>query len=183
MAMSRFAGNLGALVIGVAALPATAVAAQADGSTSQAAAVSCHKSRAYTFSTSSGSGPVYLNVEGGSRKGARVITWPWAGGQGNEKWCLTQGPRGYGWNLRPWDKRNLCLDVPGAKYNKGQGLIVWDCNGRKNQDFYVRPVTTDTSYTIIGPWEASHLKMHRGKNGRGSQVSLWPHLNLNAQWR
>ncbi|WP_459754853.1 RICIN domain-containing protein [Streptomyces sennicomposti] len=153
-----------------------------------AAAVSCNKNHAYTFHVpgSIGSGLVYLNVGGGSHKGAEVITWPWSGGKGNEKWCLTPGPKGYGWNLRPWDNRSLCLDVPAARYKKGQGLIVWNCNNGKNQVFYLQPVSTDGGtfqYTIMGPWEKQGLKIHRGANGRGSQVSLWPHLNQNARWQ
>lgn len=179
---ARLGSMVGALAVSAAVLPAGATIAQADES-KKAAAVSCNGNRAYTFSTSGSSAPVYLNVSGGSRKGAKVITWPWAGGKGNEKWCLTRGPRGYGWNLRPWDNKSLCLDVPGSSYKKGQGLIVWNCNGRKNQDFYVQPVHTDTSYTLLGPWEKSSLKIHRGKYDRGSQVSLWPHLNMHAQWR
>ncbi|MWA16099.1 RICIN domain-containing protein [Streptomyces sp. BA2] len=182
MAKQRLGAILGALAIGVAVLPTGSAVAQADNPT-KTAAVSCNANHAYTFSASSGSGPVYLNVSGGSRKGAKVITWPWFGGKGNERWCLTQGPRGYGWNLRPWDNRGLCLDVPGSRYKKGQGLIVWNCNGRKNQDFYVKPVHTDYSYTLLGPWEKGSLKIHCGADGRGSQVSLWPHLNTNAQWK
>ncbi|ATL32767.1 RICIN domain-containing protein [Streptomyces formicae] len=182
MAKHRLGALFGALAIGAAVLPAGSVVAQTDDSTSTAA-VRCNANHAYTFSTSGGGGPVYLNVGGGSHKGAKVITWPWSGGQGNEKWCLTQGPRGYGWNLRPWDNRGLCLDVPHSRYKKGQGLVVWNCNGRKNQDFYVKPVHSDYSYTLLGPWEKQDLKIHRGADERGSQVSLWSHLNLHAKWK
>ncbi|MFE5328180.1 RICIN domain-containing protein [Embleya sp. NPDC056575] len=184
MRKSRVTGALGAVVLAVGVLPATAHAAQGAESHS---AVSCKQNHPYTFSVPGGPGSssVYLNVGGGSRKGAKVITWPWAGGQGNEKWCLTPGPRGYAYNLRPWDNRNLCLDVPAGKYREGQELIVWTCNNGKNQDFYVQPVSTDGGtyhYTVLGPWEASHLKIHRGQYGQGSPVSLWKHLNMNAQW-
>lgn len=180
---------VGALALGAAVVPPAASAAPAYSPASvSAAAVSCNRNHAYTFHVpgSVGSGLVYLNVGGGSHKGAEVITWPWSGGKGNEKWCLTPGPKGYGWNLRPWDNRSLCLDVPAARYKKGQGLIVWNCNNGKNQVFYLQPVSTDGGtfqYTIMGPWEKQGLKIHRGANGRGSQVSLWPHLNQNARWQ
>ncbi|MEU3400704.1 RICIN domain-containing protein [Streptomyces filamentosus] len=145
--------------------------------------MSCKGNRAYTWRVQGTNGWAYLNVSGGSRKGAKVITWPWAGGRGNEKWCLTTGPNGYGYNFRPWDRKDLCLDVPDARYNRGQGLIVWNCNNRKNQLFQtVIRREGSLQYTIIGPWYAGSMKMHRGAR-EGAQVSLWPHLNMNAAWQ
>ncbi|PWI13109.1 hypothetical protein DI272_02370 [Streptomyces sp. Act143] len=176
-----------AAVLAAGAVPAAATAADAAGTSSQAAAVVCKKvdgkEHPYTFRTPGGPGAfVYLNVSGGSHKGAKVITYPWSGGRGNETWCLEQGRDGYGWYFHPWDKRSLCLDVPGGRYKKGQGLVVWDCNKRKNQLFDTTIVHTDNPYTLITPWY-SNLKVHRGRNAVGSQVSLWPHINTHAEWR
>ncbi|GGP82641.1 RICIN domain-containing protein [Streptomyces melanogenes] len=174
---------VGAAVLTLGAVPAAAVAAHADGTAGRAAAVSCNKNHAYRYGTPGGPGAyVYLNVAGGSHKGAKVITYPWSGGKGNERWCLERGRDGYGWYFHPWDNRSLCLDVPGGRYKKGQGLIVWSCNKRKNQLFDTTIVHTDNPYTLITPWY-SNLKVHRGKDAFGSQVSLWPHLNTHAEWR
>ncbi|MGW4379852.1 RICIN domain-containing protein [Kitasatospora sp. NPDC004531] len=165
-----------------AALAAPAAAAADSPATVGTAAVNCKGGRAVTYwvtGGSTGSGLVYLNVGGGSRKGAKVITWPWSGGKGNEKWCLTDAPQG-GYNLRPWDARHLCLDVPAGRYKEGQGLIVWDCNNGKNQAFSIRQ---SQGFYLISPWENGGLFVHRGANAEGSQVSLWKHQNWNARWR
>ncbi|MEU5234052.1 hypothetical protein AB0G82_32965, partial [Streptomyces anulatus] len=31
-----------------------------------------------------------------------------------------------------------CMDVPGAKYDAGATLVVWDCSGAANQKFVHR---------------------------------------------
>lgn len=185
MRKQRIGRMLGVLALGIGAIPASAAMARADGDAQQEARPKCFNgTHAYTFATAGGPGAyVYLNVAGGSHKGAKVITYPWSGGKGNEMWCLEPGPKGYGHRMHPYDNRNLCLDVPGGRYEKGQGLIVWDCNGRQNQTFDVLPVHTDHPFSVIGPWEKSDLKVHRGKNAVGSQVSLWPHMNSHAEWR
>lgn len=121
----------------------------------------------------------------GSEPGGHAYTfhvsggWPWSGGQGNEKWCLTDATSG-GYTLRPWNARHLCLDVPAGRYKEGQGLIVWDCNGGKNQIFFVK---AHENYFLIGPAESGGLFMHRGAHAEGSQVSLWKHQNINARWQ
>ncbi|MEV8319874.1 RICIN domain-containing protein [Streptomyces sp. NPDC059900] len=182
MTNHRVGAALGALAMGIAVLPAGAAVAQSGNSPAGAAAVQCNKNHKYTFRTPGDNYTyVYLNVKGGSRKGATVITWPWAGGKGNETWCLTPGPNGYGWNLRPWDNKNLCLDVPKGRYKKGQELIVWNCNKGKNQVFSIIQTHTDTNYLLMSPWYGNGLKIHRGKYD-GSPVSLWSHQNRHSMW-
>lgn len=94
-------------------------------------------------------GLAYLNVRGAGGKGAQVITWSASGESPhtNEKWCLERASEG-GWYFHPKYANNLCLDVPGSNYSSGTGLVMWDCNGRKNQRFYVTVPSGQTNHLI-----------------------------------
>jgi hypothetical protein len=80
----------------------------------------------------------YLNVSGSGGSGAKVITWysSSASPHTNEEWCLQRASEG-GWYFHPKYNTGLCMDVQGANYSSGTGIIVWTCNGRANQRFAV----------------------------------------------
>ncbi|RLU86268.1 hypothetical protein CTZ27_25160 [Streptomyces griseocarneus] len=83
-------------------------------------------------------GPMFLEDHGWGGQGSVVDTWKYVDqdghAQNNERWCLEPANEG-GWYLHPAFNAGLCLDVPGANYGEGVGLVIWNCNGRENQRF------------------------------------------------
>ncbi|MFC7303429.1 RICIN domain-containing protein [Streptomyces monticola] len=88
-----------------------------------------------------------MAVAAGGGKGAKVIAWKNNGGS-EQDWCLERAAEG-GRYLHPRHAPWLCLDVPGSKYANGTKLVVWDCNGRENQRFYLfKASSTSSRFTL-----------------------------------
>ncbi|MFE7316622.1 ricin-type beta-trefoil lectin domain protein [Streptomyces sp. NPDC057555] len=68
---------------------------------------------------------------GQSRNGTAVGGWDCTAGQRNQGWWYDQDDK----SLHVELTHARCLDVPGARYEKGAALILWSCSGAANQQF------------------------------------------------
>ncbi|MFJ9898437.1 RICIN domain-containing protein [Streptomyces sp. NPDC091280] len=163
-----------AMAVAVGAFCATTTgmsgSAQAAPAVSVAANKCLHKDTFQNFS-----GLKYMNDAGYGGKGAWVITSQTSGrAQSNEVWCIEKAKEG-GVYFHPSFNTSLCMDVPGAKYKSGVGLVIWTCNGRKNQRFTT--YTTDhrfpgTDGLFILPVASSSIYLNLTGGGYDTQVKL-----------
>ncbi|MEC4017575.1 ricin-type beta-trefoil lectin domain protein [Streptomyces sp. H27-D2] len=77
-------------------------------------------------------------LEAKSRNGSKVGGWDCGAGQRNQGWWYDAQQK----SLHVELTHDRCLDVPGAKYDAGAALVLWNCSGAANQQF------TRTSGTI-----------------------------------
>ncbi|MET7478170.1 hypothetical protein ABZT17_27925 [Streptomyces sp. NPDC005648] len=149
----------------------TGPAAAAPGMPTAPAANKCaHKETFQNFS-----GLRYMNDAGYGGKGSWVITSQTSGSpQKNEVWCIEKAAQG-GVYFHPSFNTSLCMDVPGGKYKSGVGLVIWTCNGRKNQRFST--YTTNNRYPgtgglFINPVANSSIYVNLTGSGYDTQVKL-----------
>ena len=76
----------------------------------------------------SGMGGKCLDAEGGVREGARVIGYA-CHGQANQTFDHARSSSG------PMRIGGLCVDAQGGAGRQGDELILWKCNGQKNQSW------------------------------------------------
>jgi len=116
-----------------------------------------------------------MNDAGYGGKGSWVITSQTSGRpQSNEVWCNEKAAEG-GVYFHPSFDTSLCMDVPGSKYQSGVGLVIWTCNGRKNQRFTT--YTTNHRYPgtnglFILPVADSSIYVNLTGSGNDTQVKL-----------
>ncbi len=72
----------------------------------------------------SGLGAKCMDVEGGTRKGARLIGYACNSAANQMFWFKQNGSITQG---------NLCLDASGGLGRDGDQIVLWDCNGQANQ--------------------------------------------------
>jgi ricin-type beta-trefoil lectin protein len=118
---------LAGLVVGAAAVPASANAAIAPGN--------------YKISTGGSAFTKVLDVQGGSTApGARVIQFTPLGGS-NQKWNVIQTGSTAGgtpaYSLRPLNNLSLCMDIQGGSTAVGAGAITFNCHFGTNQQFFI----------------------------------------------
>lgn len=124
-------------------------------------------------------GGLYLDAKGAGGKHTPVITW-YGNGRSNQKWCMERmsGTRFNEWYFHPSYNTHLCMDVPGSRYYTGAKIVLWTCNGRRNQRFEITHVSKGSFFS---PIDGMHnLRAH----GAGKSVALNPAGNgLQTIWR
>ncbi|MFE2315605.1 RICIN domain-containing protein [Streptomyces sp. NPDC059441] len=78
------------------------------------------------------SGPC-ITAHGGVRKGAKIDQYRCVG-QSNQKWYVEVVDL-LVYQIHPAGDTHLCVDLP--NYRKGTQPILWNCNGRRNQEFLI----------------------------------------------
>jgi hypothetical protein len=118
------------------------------------------------YSLQNGSGNLALDVwhQGGSTATVDGYTPNWTAAQA---WCLEPAAEG-GYYFHPSYNLGLCLDVPYGRYNVGQGMWIYNCNGTQPQRFSIN--TPCGSGFAVEPY-TSRLSL-AASGGVGSQVVL-----------
>jgi len=108
-------------------------------------------------------------------------------GAGGQQWVTV------GSTLRPAADKQLCLNVPDARYRSGARLQVWTCDGKPGERFASRAPSRHTSVFFLRP--ASHTQfcltaLSAPPNEAGSAVGLrscgtlatqaWSHQKLDG---
>jgi Ricin-type beta-trefoil lectin domain len=114
---------------------------------------------------------LYLDAKSEGAKHAPVITW-YRNGGGNQKWCLERvaGTPYNEWYFHPSYNTHLCMDVPGSKYYSGAKLVIWTCNGRRNQRFEITRSSGGSFFTLDGDPNTGWYDLYAG--GAGKSVTM-----------
>jgi len=120
-----------------------------------------------------------LDLYGGSTtNGNKVQLWR-CNGLANQKWIFDD------YRIRPINDPNKCVDG-GAGLQGGFGLIIWDCNGAKQQIFGYDSSNMRTIYlTQSGAADASLcLDVAGGTMSEGAVIQTWScNQCWNQQWK
>ncbi len=111
-----------------------------------------------------------------------MITWYRNGGS-NQKWCLERvaGSRSE-WYFHPSYNTRLCMDVPGSHYYTGAKVVLWTCNGGRNQRFDITHVSGGSFFSPDGSPSDGWYNLRAG--GAGQSVTLTPAGNSKQTvWR
>ncbi|MEU6012159.1 RICIN domain-containing protein [Streptomyces sp. NPDC047453] len=180
----RVAG-IGALLLGVAALPVVSTSAAAaptapTGESARTSAVNQGAVRAggiwYFRAKHSGK---CLTVHGASTaKGAPVDQYTCVGAA-NQRWRLMYTDT-FGLAYLVNEKSGKCLDVLGGGKSNGTKIVQWDCNSRSNQVFHARNLT---GYMALKPSHVPSkcLDVPGASRQNNTRLVLWTCKNVSNQ--
>ncbi|MGG7572914.1 ricin-type beta-trefoil lectin domain protein [Streptomyces sirii] len=123
---------------------------------------------AYRPLKNAGTGSCVDATGGSSRNGTAVGGWD-CNGQRHQDWWY-DGEQG---SVHVGLTQDRCLDVPGARYEAGAGLVLWNCSGAANQRFQradggsIRPAAAPSlCLTLGGAKEPLRLRACDGSAGQ-----------------
>ena len=114
-----------------------------------------------------------MAVAGSGGSNTRVIIWPYHG-YADQFWYL-EPAGGNTYRYHPAHNTGLCLDVPGSDTSTRRTLVVWTCNGGRNQVFGHR--ANDSISPVINVGKCLDVHTHNS----GERVWLWPCNGTAAQ--
>jgi galactose oxidase len=122
-----------------------------------------------------------LDVYGGSQdNGAKIIQWPYGGGN-NQQWQFKPSSNGYYTITARHSQKNA--NVEGGSQNDGAGIIQWPASpGETNEQWCLKSVGSDY-YNIIARHSQKTIDVPGSSQTDGTQVMQWPNNNTaNQQW-
>ncbi|MEU3862647.1 RICIN domain-containing protein [Streptomyces sp. NPDC028722] len=117
-----------------------------------------------------------ITAHGGTRKGAKIDQYKCVGGA-NQKWSfvnVSATPPTY--TIRPVSNAGLCVDIQGSDYRKGRQPILWNCNGRTNQKFWINcagRLSKCNVHPFYGGARDKCLSVKGGSTANNTPVILW----------
>ncbi|GAA0593205.1 hypothetical protein GCM10010394_23150 [Streptomyces crystallinus] len=117
-----------------------------------------------------------ITAHGGVRKGAKIDQYKCVGGA-NQKWSfVTVSATPPTYTIRPVSNAGLCVDIQGGDYSKGRQPILWNCNGRINQQFWINCAGSLSKCNIhpdYGTQRGKCLSVKGGSTANNTPVILW----------
>ncbi len=124
------------------------------------------------------------DIDGGSnRNGTNCHLWKLNFGYNQQFKLIRAGRDSYGpyFMIVKANSNGKCLDVSGGQVRNGQNIQLWERNGTRAQQWYIKPADNKTYYVISRLNVNYAMDVNGAYSSNGTNFQLWQRNNTNAQ--
>ncbi|MFD4481591.1 RICIN domain-containing protein [Streptomyces sp. NPDC058471] len=117
-----------------------------------------------------------ITAHGGVARHAKIDQYRCVNGAGNQRWYVEAVNASMMTKIHPAGNMNLCVDIPGGSYNQGTQPVLWNCNGRVNQQFLLLCGGNHTHCQVrpaAGSQRHKCLSVQGGSSANNARLILW----------
>jgi hypothetical protein len=118
-----------------------------------------------------------MGVEGGrTSNGSRVLQWN-CNGAPDQLWNVdfSGSDRQVVNYLRSPSNQYACLGVSGGSTAQGAQLVVWQCDGSRNQKWSAQGSSACGGHILVNQGSGQLISVEGGSTSNGAPVIQWPH--------